>query len=111
MYCALLSPQRIVHGAECGVTGSATPLANSQKEDSVTEDRIASILSEAQQAMHAKKAADQVTLVLCPYFILFILNFFHSVFKHVDLYLYTRHTHKYEVNMYGLNNGVKEAYT
>ena len=73
MYCALVSPRRIVHGAECGVTGSATPLANSQKEDSVTEDRIASILSEAQQAMHAKKAADQVTLVLCPYF---ILNFF-----------------------------------
>ena len=90
------------------MTGSATPLANSQKEDSVTEDRIASILSEAQQAMHAKKAADQVTLVLSP---CFILNFFNSVFKHVNLYPYTMHTHEYKVNMYGLYNGVKEAYT
>jgi hypothetical protein len=33
---------------------------NNQKEDTATEDRIASILSEAQQAMHAKKAAEQV---------------------------------------------------
>lgn len=60
--CCVTVSSCLVHGAECGVvTGSAAPLANSQKEDSVTEDRIASILSEAQQAMHAKKAADQVT--------------------------------------------------
>ena len=58
------------------MTGSATPLANSQKEDAVTEDRIASILSEAQQAMHAKKAADQVTLVLCPFFLFFSFKLF-----------------------------------
>ncbi|XP_070204643.1 homeobox protein cut-like isoform X1 [Littorina saxatilis] len=38
---------------------SSTPIANSQKEDNVTEERIASILSEAQQAMHAKKTAEQ----------------------------------------------------
>lgn len=35
-------------------------MSNPVKDDSVTEDRIASILNEAQQAMHAKKAAEQV---------------------------------------------------
>lgn len=35
-------------------------MANPNKEDSATEDRIASILNEAQQAMQAKKSAEQV---------------------------------------------------
>ena len=39
---------------------TVTPVNNSQKEDAVTEDRIANILSEAQHAMNAKKAAEQV---------------------------------------------------
>ena len=45
-----------------------------------------------------------------PAFVFFcfsFLNFFNSVFKHVDIYTYTRHTCKYEVNMYRLYNGVK----
>ncbi|KAK7506056.1 hypothetical protein BaRGS_00002778 [Batillaria attramentaria] len=39
--------------------GSQSLVANTTKDDTVTEDRIASILSEAQQAMQAKKVAEQ----------------------------------------------------
>ena len=33
---------------------------------------------------------------------------FYSVFKHVDIYTNTRHTHKYKANIYRPYNGVKE---
>ena len=42
----------------------------------------------------------------------FVLNYikkahiFYSVFKHVNIYTYTRHTHKYGADMYKLYNGV-----
>ena len=36
----------------------------------------------------------------------FLFHFFHSVFKHVDIYTYTRHTHKYKIDGYKLYNGV-----
>ena len=33
---------------------------------------------------------------------------FYSVFKHVDIYTHTRHTHKYKANIDRPYNGVKE---
>ena len=36
---------------------------------------------------------------------------FNSVFKHVDGYAYTRHTHKYKVTIYRLCNGVNKKNT
>ena len=44
------------------MTDSVAPVANSLKEDPVTEERISSLLSEAQQAMQAKKTTEQVSL-------------------------------------------------
>ena len=40
----------------------------------------------------------------------FLIKFFLSVFKHVDIYMYTynRRIHKYTLIMYRLYNGVKE---
>ena len=39
---------------------------------------------------------------------IYIKLFLNSVFKHVNIYTYARHTHKYKVNMYRLYNGVEE---
>ena len=45
------------------------------------------------------------TVPECLLFYYFAFELLKSVFKHVYIYTYTRHTHKYKVNMYELYNG------